>query len=480
MKFIDVTSPDSVALLFFVIFVSTTVFFILYNANFSLGDDAEILTTICKGIPHEGLLYQNPSGRFNWSRSEYNILLLTPFFHSPFAYYFLTAAEFIIFSYSCFSILRLYLDGKRSSQTSGFFLYGICLLTVLFQARLFFILVRPEKLLVTLLAVLICFLLRSREPDEYGHTRIRKGRTCMMRVARQCLPFIIAFVICFSKEPVFGALLVLAGYILLFMRSNIRLRVFAVWLVIVSVLYISLYAVLVFPKITGRYGKTNYSFAQSLMLTMRCCPFLVFPLGLSLAVLARNVKDLLAGTFKPCLEDALLFSGTAYAVAFFILRMSHDDYFRPCFIMALPAFLLYGKKVHAINPSGRWVAVVLCWLLCAFYMGKLIGLAARRVKYGSQDMDSMKEVARRIDGKSRFLCYDNGSDSAVTCMLHSMPAFISYINGTDCSDFTFVPAVPALDSRDVYVISWGSIPEYEGSGYQKLPITIFHVYRLRD
>ena len=82
--------------------VLTTVFFLLFNADFELGDDSELLTSICNGIPHTGLRYQNDIGRFNWSRSEYNILLLTPFFRSPLAFYFIAAAQFIIFSlFSC-------------------------------------------------------------------------------------------------------------------------------------------------------------------------------------------------------------------------------------------------------------------------------------------------------------------------------------------------------------------------------------------
>ena len=66
-----------------VLFILLTAFLIVYNADFELGDDFEIMTSVCSGRPHPGLLYQNDSGCFNWSRSEYNILLLTPFNRSP-------------------------------------------------------------------------------------------------------------------------------------------------------------------------------------------------------------------------------------------------------------------------------------------------------------------------------------------------------------------------------------------------------------
>ena len=98
-----------------VLLVLVIAFLIVFNADFELCDDHELLT-ICMGKPFSMLKYTN-LGRFNWSRSEYNFLLLTPFNDSPVAFYAVSAFQYLVFS--SFTLLLLRDAIKRTKTVSG-------------------------------------------------------------------------------------------------------------------------------------------------------------------------------------------------------------------------------------------------------------------------------------------------------------------------------------------------------------------------
>lgn len=263
-----------------VLLVLVIAFLIVCNADFELSDDCELLVSVCSGIPHPGLLYQNTSGRFNWSRSEYNFLLLTPFNDSPAAFYAVSAFQYLVFS--SFTLLLLRDAVKRTNTVSGrLVLLGIWLTLHFGTHWTFFCLVQPERLQITLLAAFCYFLLRARETDR------RRYWTASLALAA---------VTTYCKEPMFGAFLVLGVHILLLFRGNKKARLFSFGLFASAVLYLTLYMLIVFPNITGLYAPngtarsaTVVSKAAAMLEALRNSPLLAVCMLLALIIMARNV-----------------------------------------------------------------------------------------------------------------------------------------------------------------------------------------------
>ena len=447
------------------LFILATVFFILCNADFELGDDIELLTSICQKKPFSMLAYAGV-GRFNWSRSEYNLLLLTPFYASPLAFYAISSMQFIVFSLFTLLLLRLYIPQDWTRNKEGaFFLFGVWLLLAIFAEEPFFCLVQPESLLLALMAPFMYFLLKA----------VKHGGGYYLA------SLLLAFPTTYCKEPLFGAFLVIAAYILLFLRSNKKAALFAIGLIIDATIYVVLYGLLILPKIVERYGKTEISYLGAATQILQRTPLLALLLPFAAAVLAKLVLGVARGKgYAPCIEDALLLSAAAYALALFLLRLTKHTYFYPCFMLAFPAVLLYGRKgTEACGPSIRLAATALCYLLCAYYMHYYVITAAHKVLEGHQEMEDMRLIASLADGESSFYWYDkeNFTDETVNWKSNVLPGFINYINGTDDFHITRTSELPSELPPNTYILSWDRIPGEALSGCTELPVPLLHLYR---
>ncbi|MBQ3800397.1 MAG: glycosyltransferase family 39 protein, partial [Treponema sp.] len=381
-----------------VLLVLVIAFLIVCNADFELSDDCELLVSVCSGIPHPGLLYQNTSGRFNWSRSEYNFLLLTPFNDSPAAFYAVSAFQYLVFS--SFTLLLLRDAVKRTNTVSGrLVLLGIWLTLHFGTHWTFFCLVQPERLQITLLAAFCYFLLRARETDR------RRYWTASLALAA---------VTTYCKEPMFGAFLVLGVHILLLFRGNKKARLFSFGLFASAVLYLTLYMLIVFPNITGLYAPngtarsaTVVSKAAAMLEALRNSPLLAVCMLLALIIMARNVLCLCRRLIHktglsnyanksypppPYMEDALLITGAAYAVGIVLTGGTIRYYFYPTLMLSFPALLLHAQEFFTRGRPLRTGALVLAALIPAYYAHYTADMVIHRVRYGHREMNEMRQL----------------------------------------------------------------------------------------
>lgn len=457
-----------------VMLVLATAFLIVCNSDFGLGDDFELLTSICSGTPNPGLLYQNAGGRFNWSRSEYNFLLLTPFNDSPLAFYAVSAVQYFVFS--LFTLLLLRDAIKRTETVTGrLVLLGIWLTLHFGTHWAFFCLVQPERLQITLLSAFCYFLLRARGTDRW---RYYIASLALAGIATYC------------KEPMFGAFAVMGILILLSRQGGRKARFFAFGLFVIAAIYLALYVLLVLPKITELYRPNGTGGSKFVVMIMasRNSPLMAACLVLATAVTFRNVLYMASKAFSKkdgsssrtflTMEDAFLFSGAAYAVGIVLTGGTLASYFFPVLALSYPALLLHIPKLLNKNKWLRMVMIILSLAVSAYYAHYYAGTAAHRIKYGHREMDEMRLLARFVDDGGELIWYDkeNFKDTVINWKAGCLPFFIDYINGTDSFVLNRTDKLPSGLSGESYVISWDEVPEYEAAAYPELPITMFHVY----
>ena len=458
-----------------ILFVLATAFLLVYNADFELdGDDHELLTSICVGVQHPGLLYQNTSGRFNWSRSEYNFLLLTPFASNPAAFYSVSAVHYLVFS--LFTLLLLLSSLDKTDDIAGkIILWGIWLTLQFGTHWTFFHLTQPERLQITLLSAFSYFLLKA---SITGRQRL------------YIVSFVIAVIATYCKEPMFGVFMILGSLFFLFRRNDIKMRYFSIGLFINATLYLLLYILLVLPKITGVYhpsGEQRKGIV-TIAMALRNSPLLALCLLLSTIILVKNILYLVnkqffkSADFTPflpfCVEDALLLSGAAYAVGIIITGGNSNYYFFPTLVLSFPALTRYVKEFRKLSKTLYTVMLILGILIPTYYSHYYVSTVYHRIRFGHRDMDDMKCLASFVDKGCNFCWYDcdNFADISIDYRASYLPVFINYINGTDSFVLDRTNTLPQELSRQDYVICWDEIPEYEAAAYPELPITMFHVY----
>ncbi|MEM8528065.1 MAG: hypothetical protein AAGG68_25710 [Bacteroidota bacterium] len=322
------------------LYLLTSVFFILYNSNWTFGDDAIFLETLAVGKPIQSF-YSPDSGRFfPLAFLEYNPL---GFDAHPARYYLWQAFKFsglvIFFWYflntiiqGCFPTLPLLLRNTVLSL-------AICFLI---SAKSIFLiyanLIYSESSILILLTLFLIFYFKA-----------------ILGNKRKTLHLLIAFAFAnlsfYFKEPVLGAVLATICVPLLFqsVRDKINVPLLLSLSFLSAVTYFSLYYSFVWSEHTDDFYNTdrvaNYSVFLFFKTLAKNHPLLLFSFAFGLFriidIAYRSVLLKQKVSTNLILFDGLLHSGNLYVLAYCFLKLVEGYYFTISYIFILPSIVFY-------------------------------------------------------------------------------------------------------------------------------------------
>jgi hypothetical protein len=352
-------------------------FFIIYNANWSLGDQAQFLTTTALHKILSIHKYVIPSlGRFfPLGLMDYNLLL---FFHNgntATAHFILNAFSFLVFI--LVSLILFYKIIFTESKNKQFIWLLVC--TILFLISrvysVFLDLIFPERIVVTLLVLFILSTYQFKKTDRWIYG---------------ILSLILAVYLVYCKEPLFGSIIIFALSDLIFNYRNLpkNYKIFLYLLIVNSLIFITLYYFLVFRFIVSVYS-SNHGEINVLDIILR----MIWSQKIIILAVILFIPRIYSIIFKKdvfhLFFDGLLFSGLAYFVACLILKLNFTYYYLPSVILITPAivyWLLYYIKI-------KWTLIIMI-VFALFYSYKLIAIIKESQNNRITIYPAMREIAQ--------------------------------------------------------------------------------------
>lgn len=353
-------------------------FFILYNANWGLGDQLQFLktTALNEFLPITNYVIPELGRFFPLGLMDYNILVLIPGAETALGHYTLNAISFLLMS---FFLLMFYIAITKEYTK---LLYGWIVLFVVgfIQSRMYIVyldLIFPERIMSLMLATVLFFTYKFVREEKWIY-----GVVSLLAAAYAL----------YCKEPMFGAFLVFSITQLLFGRSSLskKQKIFHYILIALSVFYIILYYFLVFRNLTGMYsGSHGESDTLSIILRMiNSHKIIVIALVLFFIRLIKIFKE--KNQFN-LFFDGLLFSGLAYFGACLLLQLNFTYYYLPAIILFTPSIVYYLIKY--IKPVAT---LVVLGVIFAFYTFKLPGYIQSSQNARITTYPKMEKIAMQI------------------------------------------------------------------------------------
>lgn len=328
-------------------------FFIVYGANWTLGDDVFFLTHTAIGNP---IMIDNIDelallGRFFPLASiDYNLTLL--FSGSVESHYYLNAVGFVLFSVCIWLLLKSAFNDKKSRGIDYIILFTVLFLMIRVYP-VFINVIFPERITSVLLSI---FLYTS-----YKFMNTEKLVYCIISLS--CAAYLV-----YCKEPLFGSLLVFSTLFLFNWKFlSLRKKIYLIVLIINSIVFIFLYYILFFRHINGFSYICNHGENDSLSIIFRMVNSNKIIVGVVIIAFVRIIA-LIRNQFlndSSIFFDAMLFSGIAYFVACLILQLNYVYYYIPAIILVTPAFvywIIYYVKIK--------ISFLIMCLLSIFYLSK--------------------------------------------------------------------------------------------------------------
>lgn len=322
-----------------------------YKAEWSAGDDNEFLITTAIGKPEplstHGL---TSSGRFYpLAHYEFNILTLLPKYgRTAQAHYILVSIEFLAtIALTVFMLIKL----QKNSYDLGLEVrpYLGALFLLVFATTKCFLWIYlsifyPERLLLFLFAMFVIFYYLALEND---------------RKIFYVPAFIIVFLASYVKEPVSIMFACMAA--LSFLLGNKKLKradiAFNLALILNAILFLVLYYFLSYRHIIATY--TPLTPAQNILKDVLDLLLWEKIIGLVFISSIIRIYFIAKGDRKHLFQDTLLFSASAYACAYFILKMPAAYYYAPAVYLSfipLAYWVLYFFK----NGMNKAFAAAVC------------------------------------------------------------------------------------------------------------------------
>ena len=335
---------------FFIIFLlaAVAVFFILYRADWLLGDNFPFLLTTAKGkfYPLVTVFKVGETRFFPFAFLDFNILPLIPGAVSGFAHYIYVAFSYIVFCLffvlSCKIICRengikymLYFAAAAlvsAELHSGFF---DSFLNIMF----------PERVVIVLFTVFAFLMFKYNE----------NKKTYLLVLA-----FISAFIATYFKETVFAFFIVYAVWTLLFKKDcNGKEKIFSYTLIVNGVVFLLLYYIFAWKGHSSVYGKDSVLGIWQLMDTVfrnSALLLFIFPFAA-----VRLFKCLVLKQESIPVIDPLLAAAAVYALEYLVLGYSSGYYYAPALTAgALPVVCLSFRMCEKHGYAGPAVILLLC------------------------------------------------------------------------------------------------------------------------
>ncbi|MBP5287858.1 MAG: hypothetical protein J6Z08_08180 [Elusimicrobiales bacterium] len=322
-------------------------FFILFHADWVIGDDYETLQTTAIGRPEPVTRHigqENISnGRFYpLGHYDLNIITLLPV-HGPGIHY-----AYIWLQFLAISLLAWKLSGgfrQIATPDNPPVLYRTVLFCIFLTGTgfswIFFEINYPERFLMILLAAFV-FL---------SHRALISQKTIFYVSA-----LIVAAYASYMKEPVFIIFCVFSAANLLLNRNRTgKDSIFYYALLTDGAVFLILYYFLAFRVHTSLYSTSaGYGFSGTLLLILLKDRLNII---LMTVLLYRLYQIFIKKDRQYIFEDSLLFAGFFYILAFAVLKMSYTYYFLPAELLALPAII---SSVSGIRRKSLKYPVKIC------------------------------------------------------------------------------------------------------------------------
>lgn len=348
-------------------------FFIIYNANWILGDDHEFLSSITAKNCIVPIIYSSIGRFMPLLFQEFNILLFFSLY-DPFWFYCISCFEFIITALF-FTLFLKELSKEFAHRILHFLcvLFLFCLIISPSVLSVFIDVIFPERNVLCLLSIFMYFYWKG----------IKKERLSYILIAS-----VMAVLSFYYKEPVFGAFVVFCVCPFLFDYKNVSKehKIFSSIIGINVFIYVLLYYFLVYQFTIRGYneGRVSLTYFENLTLILKDNFYFILIL---LFACFRFIRIVCFKEKKYLLTDSLLFSGIAYFCAFIFLKLNAQYYFMPVYILTLPAFFVY------VISLKNMLAVLLCCILFFSWTGiNVKNLTSDIQGIQSSRMNDMKSV----------------------------------------------------------------------------------------
>lgn len=335
------------ALLVFAAYLVCLVFFIIYKAQWTYGDDHQFLVSTAIGEPIPSWIGTQPAiGRF-WplGQVDYDLLLWVPAAYKCIAHFILSAFSFVA--------LTLLIFGGVMATLKEYSLpvrvWVAALTSMMLGASVYWVfiyLVFAERIMTVLIAATFVFFLMLRRTDKWGYAM--GGLVCA------------AYVI-FCKEIMFGAMAVLAGFMLIMDRKATTTQKITWYsLLAISGVYIGIYLSCIYPQIQHVYNDERPKFEFFPIVWYMMIRLKMWYAAILVALL-RCYSIIIKKDREHLLYDAFLLAGLVYLSAMVVLRFPDDYYYYPAltFVAVPTAYFLvyYGKE---------WISIAILAVLCGF------------------------------------------------------------------------------------------------------------------
>lgn len=333
----------------YAIIVTILAFFIVFNANWIIGDQWQNIRTTGLGqIMHStDFCFPNNGRCWPFALLHYNILVLLQC-TSPTAHYILNLLLFIIFSVTIFITINKSIPKRETSSVWNSSIILLASSYLLFREHFVFLdLIYGETILALLFAIfMICAI------QFYRINNLFCG----------ILALLCAVYATYCKEPTFAVFITFGATMLIFNFKKLtrNQKIISFLLIANAIVFLIVYLVL-YKRDSGycpsQYGTTLFSILFTYMMQKKIL-LIAIPL-----TLWRLFKIIIYPEREHIFYDALLFGGMAYILVICILRLLSAYYILPALVLITPAIIYFIYLYFKEKIS------VLFWLAFACFYG---------------------------------------------------------------------------------------------------------------
>jgi len=431
---------------FFIIFLlaAVAVFFILYRADWLLGDNFPFLLTTAKGkfYPLVTVFKVGETRFFPFAFLDFNILPLIPGAVSGFAHYVYVAFSYIVFC------LFFVLSCKKICRENGikYVLYFAAAALVLAELHSGFFdsfmnIMFPERMVIVLFAV-FAFLMSAYNENKKTYLLV--------------LAFISAFIATYFKETVFAFFIVYAGWTLLFKKNcNRKEKIFSYTLIVNGVVFLLLYYIFAWKGHGDIYRADVVMGIWQLLYTVfqnSALLLLIFAL-----IIVRIYKCLVCKQKSVSVVDPLLAAAAIYALEYLVLGYSSNYYYAPAITAGAVPVVFYAVRIAAEKKyAGVAVFLLLC-LVPVIEMPSVSAIIHTTIIERTKVMPGLRMIAGRYLSGGKIYWFQPWNKSEKIFNLTEV--YINFIldqemgqpRGQNDSVLTVTETVPELRDNDIFL-----------------------------
>jgi hypothetical protein len=415
------------------VIAASGVFLILFHANWTFGDD-HLFTTCTEIDRYLPIHVFKTIGRFNPAQDLDKNLILFMFrlfgLHTgvPPQATFISNGLFYLITILCLYKLCKKIEMAQRANSLLFAVFFTCFFLFLSQSfiSIYMQIIFPETALIMFLTVFMLALFYAQETNKTRY---------------YILAFVFAVYATYCKEPVFGALVILAltNLICNFKGQTKKEKLFYFLLIVNGIVFCFLYYIIVYRNISVPYnsGRDEGSRLQIIISNFMNRPILTIMLVLGFF---RFYYVILRKDRSHIFYDSLLFAGIGYTCAFILLRLSADYYFIPSIILALPSLVYWSVFLYQKKHCYSLVLLIpLCIVIC-FNFVPVIKSAKHTLHARENFMPYIDKLHDAYTSGEKFIWYEDETPAGFAIVARDyykaiLNIFLNNANKTDGINF---------------------------------------------